>query len=174
MDPRSGRSSPSSPTPPTYCQVSRRQTERSSVKYKMSNRSFRKSFIPTLWPRKSIVHRTTDLSLVLGGPDKMGINVAFSGLLFALLAASALTSQYFTELSRLPLIRPFPSDVNATLCMPSLWPCSRSSRAPVATSHMRTMASKWPAASRVASGEIVTDETPGSWESSLSLMVNTL
>jgi hypothetical protein len=171
VNPRSGRSGPSSPTPPTYCQVSQRRIERSPVEYKMNITSFRKSFLPTLWPQKSIVHGTTDLSLELDGPDKVGVGVAFSGLLLTLPAASTLTSQYFTDLSRLPLTRPFPSDVNATLYMLSLWPCSRSSRVPVAMSHIRTMASKLPAATRVPLGEIATDITP---ESSLSLLVRTL
>ena len=174
VDPKSGRSGPSSPTPPTYCQVSQRRTERNSVEYQMNIRSFRKSFIPTLWPTKSIVHGTTELSLEQDGPDKVGVGVALSSLLWALPAASALTSQYFTDLSRLPLTRPFPSDVNATLHMPSLWPCSRSRRAPDATSHIRTVESKLPAATRVASGEIVTDLTPKSWVSPLSLIVNIL
>ena len=174
VHPRSGRSGPSSPTPPTYCRASQRQTELCPVEYKMSiSRSFRKSFIPTLWPTKSIVHGTTDISLELGGPVKVGVGVAFSGLLLALHAASTLTSQYFTDLSRLPLTRPFPSNVNATLYILSLWPCSRSSRVPVATSQIRTKVSK-PAATRVASGEIVTDQTPEGWWSSLLLMVSTL
>jgi len=121
-DPRSGHRGPSSPTPPTYCQVSQRRTERSPVKYKMSIRSFRRSFIPTLWPTKSIVHGTTDLSLELDGSDKVGVGVTFSVLVPA---PSTLTSQYFTELSRLPLTRPFPSGVNARLYTLSLWPCSR-------------------------------------------------
>jgi len=174
VDPRSGHCGPSSPTPPTYCQVLQRRTQRSPGGYEVNIRSFRKSFIPTLWPTKSIVHETTDLSLELDGPDRVGLGVAFSGLLLALPAASTLTSQYFTDLSRLPLTRPFPSDVNTTLLMLSLWPCSRSSRVPDATSHIRRMLSKLPAATRVASGEIVTDVTPDSWESSLSLMVRTL
>ena len=174
VHPRSGRRGPSSPTPPTYYQVSQRWTERSPVEYKMSVGSFRRSFIPTLWPRKSIVHGTTDLSLELDGPDKGGVGVTFSGLLLALLAASTLTSQYFTNLSRLPLTRPFPSDVNATLYTLSLWPCSRSSRAPVATSHIWTMGSTLPAAIRAPSGEIVTHATPEPLEPSLSLMVSTL
>ena len=157
MDPRTGRSGPPSPTPPTYYQVSQRRTERGPVEYKMSVGSFRRSFTPTSWPRKFIVHGTTDLSLELDGPDKGCVGVAFSGLLLALPAASTLTSQYFSELSILPLTRPFPSDVNARQYTLSLWPCSRSSRAPVATSHIRTMKSKLPAAIRVASGEIVTD-----------------
>ena len=172
--PRSGRGGPSSLTPPTYCQVSQRRTELRPVEYKMSIRSFRKSFIPALWPRKSIVHGTADLSLELDGPDKGCAGVAFSGLLLALPAASTLTSQYFSELSQLPLTRPFPSDVNARQYMPSLWPCSRSSRAPVATSRIRTMASKLPTAIRAASGEIVTDVTQETKERSLSLMVSTL
>ena len=174
MDPRSGRSGPQSPTPPIYCQVSQRRTEPCPVEYKMSIGSFRTSFIPTLWPTKSIVHETTDLSLELDGPDKVGVGVASFGLLLALPAASTLTSQYFTDLSRLPLTRPLPSNVNATLYMLSLWPCSCSSRAPVATSHIRTMASKLPAATRAAFGEIVTDETPVGWGSSLWPTVSTL
>ena len=169
MHPRGGPSSHASPTPPTYCQVSQRRTERSPVEYKMSIGSFRRSYIPTLWPTKSIVHRT-DLPLELDGPHKLGVGVAFSYLVLALRAASTLTSQYFTDLSRLPLTRPFPSDMNATLYMPSLWPCSRSSKRPDATSHIRTILSKLPAATRVASGEMVTDETPAPWKASLFLI----
>ena len=171
MHPRSGRSGPLSPTPPTCCQVSQRRTECSPVDYKMNIRLFRKSFIPTLWPTKSIVHGTTKVSPELDGPDKVGVVVTLSSLLSALPAASTLTSQNFTDLSRLPLTRPFPSDVNATLYMPSLWPWSRLSRVPDATSHIRTMVSKLPAATRVASGEKVTDVTPGSF---VSLTVSTL
>ena len=168
------RSGPSSSTLPTYYQVSQRRTELRPVEYKMSIRSFRKSFIPALWPRKSIVHGTTDMSLELDGPDNGGVGIAFFGLLLALPAASTLTSQYFSELSQLPLTRPFPSGVNARPDTLSLWPCSRSSRAPVATSHIRTMVSKQPAATRVASGEKVANATPESLKPSLSLMVSTL
>ena len=109
--------------------------------------------------------------------DKVGVDlrVAFSALILAPSEARTLTSQYFKDLSRLPLTRPFPSGVNATLYTLSLWPRSRSSRVPDATSHIRTMLSKLPAATNVASGEIVTEVTPASLlRESASLMVRIL
>ena len=131
-------------------------------------------FCFTLWPTKSIVHgEIAGLSMEVDRRDKVGVDlrVAFSALLLAPSEARTLTSQYFKDLSRLPLTRPFPSGVNATLYTLSLWPRSRSSRVPDATSHIRTMVSKLPAATRVASGEKVTDVTPGSF---VSLTVSTL
>lgn len=87
---------------------------------------------------------------------------------------SPLTSQYFNVLSKLPLTRPFPSGVNATLYTLSRWPRNRSTSCPLLTSHIRTTVSSEPAATHRPSGEMATLVTPASlFRESGSLMVST-
>ena len=74
-----------------------------------------------------------------------------------------LTSQSFKVLSQLPLTRPFPSGVNATLYTLPLCPRSRSTRAPVATSHIwTTPLCREPAAMNWPLGDMDTELTPAS------------
>jgi hypothetical protein len=72
------------------------------------------------------------------------------------------TSQCLTVLSLLPLTRPCPSGVNATLRMPPLCPTRCAMSCPVWTSQRRTMLSEDPVATRSPSGEMETENTPSS------------
>ena len=94
--------------------------------------------------------------------------------LFPLGTFNPLTSQNFNVLSKLPLTSPLPSGVKATLYTLSRCPRSRSTRTPVATSHIRTTVSREPAATNCPLGEMATEVTPASLLSeSGSLMVRT-